>query len=279
MTLRTESAADLRRSSEQAIERPIPGLPLLILGILSLPVFGIGVLVLFGLRLVNPNQSAVIVVFGRYKGTIRRPGLWWVNPFASRLRMSLRVHNFDSQKLKVNDLRGNPIEIAAVVVWRVRDTAQAAFDVEDHESYVRVQSEAAIRTTASKHPYDIAEEGQTSLRGDSDEVNGELALQLRDRLALAGVQVMEVRISHLAYAPEIAGAMLRRQQAEAIIDARTRIVEGAVGMVQMALEHLRERDVVQLDEERKAAMVSNLLVVLCSESATTPVVNAGAPVS
>jgi regulator of protease activity HflC (stomatin/prohibitin superfamily) len=263
------------RSHERVIESPTPGIPMLILGILLLPAFGLGLLLLVGLALVNPNQSKVLVLFGRYKGTIRKHGFWWVNPFTSKKVVSLRVHNFNSETLKVNDLRGNPVEIGAVVVWRVRDTAQAAFDVEDYESYVAVQSESAIRTTASRHPYDAAEEGQTSLRGDSEEVNAELARQLTERLDLAGVEVLEVRISHLAYAPEIAGAMLRRQQAEAIIDARSRIVEGAVSMVQMALEHLKEREVIELDEERKAAMVSNLLVVLCSESEATPVINAG----
>lgn len=263
------------RSRERLIESPMPGLPMLFVGIVLLPVFGLGILVLIGLTLVNPNQSKVVLLFGEYKGTVRKPGLWWFNPFTSRKEVSLRVHNFNSETLKVNDLRGNPIEIAAVVVWRVRDTAQASFDVENYKSYVAVQTESAIRTTASKHPYDAADPGQTSLRGDSDEVNRELLDQLSDRLGLGGVEVLEVRISHLAYAPEIAGAMLRRQQAEAIIDARTRIVEGAVSMVELALEHLKAKQVVELDEERKAAMVSNLLVVLCSEHETTPVVNAG----
>ena len=262
-------------SREFTYERPTPGIPFLLLGILLLPVLGLGVLFLIGLRLVNPNQSCVVLLFGKYRGTIRKQGLWWVNPFTSRKAVSLRVHNFDTKHLKVNDLRGNPVEIGAVVVWRVRDTAQAVFDVENYVSYVEVQSEAAIRTTASKHPYDAAEEGQTSLRGDSEEVNAELKLQLDERLSLAGIEVLEVRISHLAYASEIAGAMLRRQQAEAIIDARTRIVDGAVGMVELALNHLQARNIVDLDDERKAAMVSNLLVVLCSESETTPVINAG----
>ncbi|MEZ6027737.1 MAG: SPFH domain-containing protein [Planctomycetota bacterium] len=304
----------LTRSKEHTFEKPMPGLPMLLLtfvllaGLIAIPAWGsqktpvrdngavvgfaqnlpggviaIGVIVCLlgvifvpiGLTLVNPNQSRVVTLFGRYKGTIRRAGLWWVNPFTVRRKVSLRIHNFNSEKLKVNDLRGNPIEIAAVVVWRVADTAQAAFDVEDYESYVEVQSESAIRTTSAKHPYDAAEEGQTSLRGDSEEVNRELLRELGDRLDLAGVEVLEVRISHLAYAPEIAGAMLRRQQAEAIIDARARIVDGAVGMVKMALDGLQEHDVVHLDDERRAAMVSNLLVVLCSESETTPVVNTG----
>ncbi|MHC5010512.1 MAG: SPFH domain-containing protein [Planctomycetota bacterium] len=289
-------------------ERPagtvLPGIPMLILGIalcltpiwLSVSAIqseqagngsALGHLMLFvanvlaialvfrGLILVNPNQSKVLILFGRYTGTVRKDGFFWVNPFTVRRQVSLRVHNFNSETLKVNDLRGNPVEIGAVVVWRVHDTALAAFQVEDYESYVAVQSEAAIRVLAADHPYDTPQEGQTSLRGNSEDVNSELKDHLTERLSLAGVEVLEVRISHLAYAPEIAGAMLRRQQAEAIIDARTRIVDGAVGMVQMALEHLRERDVIDLDEERKAAMVSNLLVVLCSEHDATPVVNTG----
>ena len=270
-----ESAhATVTRTHEKTYENPTPGIPFLLLGILLCP-FLIGIFILIGLRLVNPNQACVVLLFGKYRGTIRKQGLWWVNPFTSRRSVSLRIHNFDTKHLKVNDLRGNPIEIGAVVVWRVRDTAQAVFDVEDYNSYVEVQSEAAIRTTAAKHPYDAAEAGQTSLRGDSEEVNAELMAQLGERLSLGGIEILEVRISHLAYAPEIAGAMLRRQQAEAIIDARTRIVDGAVSMVELALDHLKEKNVVELDEERKAAMVSNLLVVLCSESETTPVVNAG----
>jgi regulator of protease activity HflC (stomatin/prohibitin superfamily) len=239
-------------------------------------VFGIGVLILRGLVMVEPNQSKVVLLFGRYKGTLRSPGFHWINPFTSRRAISLRVRNFDSAKLKVNDLRGNPIEIGAVVVWRVKDTAQAVFDVEHYESYVAVQTEAAIRTTAAKHPYDAAGPGQVSLRGDSSEVNVELMAQLRERLSHAGVEVIEVRLSHLAYSPEIAGVMLRRQQAEAIIDARQRIVEGAVTMVKMALDNLEEQKVVTLDDSRKAALVSNLLVVLCSENDAQPVVSAGA---
>ena len=251
------------------------GIPMLLLSILLIPVLGLGFLMLRGLVLIEPNTCLVVLLFGKYKGTIRRAGFFWINPFTVRRKVSLRARNFDSAHLKVNDLRGNPVEIGAVVVWRVRDTAQATFDVDNYERYVGLQTESAIRTSASKHPYDSASPGQTSLRGDSDEVNAELKKQLTERLALAGVEVLEVRISHLAYAPEIAGVMLRRQQAEAIIDARTRIVEGAVGMVKHALELLQEHAVVALDEEKKAAMVSNLLVVLCSESETTPVVNAG----
>jgi regulator of protease activity HflC (stomatin/prohibitin superfamily) len=246
-----------------------------VFGLMNLVAVLLTVFLLRGLVLVNPNQSKVVVLFGRYRGTIREHGFWWINPFTARTKVSLRAHNFNSEKLKVNDLRGNPIEIGAVVVWRVQDTAQALFDVEDFESYVAVQSESAVRTLAANHPYDTPEVGQVSLRGSSDAIHAELQRELTDRLSHAGIEVMEVRLAHLAYAPEIAGAMLRRQQAEAIIDARSRIVDGAVGMVQMALDGLRERGVVHLDEERKAAMVSNLLVVLCSENETTPVVNAG----
>src|SRR5688572_18407926 len=243
--------------------------------LVSLPLvffFGLGLLMLKGLVLVEPNESKAVLLFGRYRGTLRQAGFHWINPFANSRSVSLRARNFDSTKLKVNDQRGNPIEIAAVVVWRVKDTAQALFDVEQYESYVTVQTESAIRTTAAKHPYDAAGEGEVSLRGDSSEVNVELMNQLAARLSHAGVEVLEVRLSHLAYAPEIAGVMLRRQQAEAIIDARQRIVEGAVGMVRMALEHLIEQKVVALDDARKAALVSNLLVVLCSESEAQPIV-------
>ena len=257
-----------------AIDDRNPGLgvPLILLGVVG--IFG-SILTFCGLVLVNPNQSRVIVLFGKYIGTLRQDGFFWVNPFSTRRVVSLRAHNFNSDKLKVNDLRGNPIEIGAVVVWRVRDTAQAAFDVEDFESYVQVQTESALRHMASLHPYDSPHDSEVFLRGSSDSVNAELQNELTTRLQRAGIEVLEGRLSHLAYAPEIAGAMLQRQQAEAIIDARTRIVEGAVGMVQMALDQLKKQDVVELDEERKAQMVSNLLVVLCSERGTQPVVNAG----
>ena len=254
------------------------GLPLALPGLLKLFAianFVAAVLVLRGLVIVAPNQSKLVLLFGRYQGTLRRAGFFWINPFADRREVSLRAHNFNSDKLKVNDLRGNPIEIGAVVVWRVRDTAQAAFDVEDFASYVQVQTESALRHLASLHPYDSPHEAEVSLRGSGETVNAELAKELTQRLQMAGIEVLEVRLSHLAYAPEIASAMLQRQQAEAILDARKRIVDGAVGMVQMALEQLRAHDVVQLDEERKAQMVSNLLVVLCSERGTQPVVNAG----
>ncbi|MFY9345461.1 MAG: SPFH domain-containing protein [Planctomycetota bacterium] len=249
------------------------------LGVLLLIAGPLGILAAIltfkGLVIVPPNQSKLVVLFGKYKGTLRQDGFFWVNPFASRREVSLRAHNFNSDKLKVNDQRGNPIEIGAVVVWRVRDTAQAAFDVEDFESYVQVQTESALRHLATQHPYDVAHDDAVSLRGSSDAVNAELQKELTTRLQMAGIEVLEVRLSHLAYAPEIAGAMLQRQQAEAIIDARKRIVDGAVGMVHMALEQLKAHSVVELDEERKAQMVSNLLVVLCSERGTQPVVNTG----
>ncbi|MDP6423574.1 MAG: SPFH domain-containing protein [Planctomycetota bacterium] len=228
-----------------------------------------------GLTLVNPNHAKVLLLFGRYKGTVRRPGFYWVNPFTVRRNVSLRVRNFESSKLKVNDELGNPIEIAAIVVWRVRDTAHAMLDVEDFEDYVTVQSESAVRQLATGHPYDSNEGKETSLRGSTEVVNRELQRELGERLELAGIDVLETRLSHLAYAPEIAGAMLRRQQAEAIISARTRIVDGAVGMVKLALDNLKSEGVIDLDEERRAQMVSNLLVVLCSERDVTPVVNTG----
>ena len=253
------------------------GIPFLILGIvllITLVGIPVGILVLCGLTLVNPNQARVVTLFGIYKGTLREAGFYWINPFSVRRKLSLRAHNFNSEHLKVNDLRGNPIEIGAVVVWRVRDAAQAAFDVEDHMSYVEVQTESALRHRASLHPYDTPSDYETSLRGSSEAINEELQHELERRLARAGIAVLEARLSHLAYAPEIAGAMLQRQQAEAIIDARKRIVDGACGMVEMALEQLDKKSVVELDEERKAQMISNLLVVLCSER-TQPVVNAG----
>lgn len=255
--------------------QPESGVKWLIIGLVTLPIL-VGIPILCGLTLVNPNKSKIVLLFGKYLGTIREPGLYWVNPFTVRKDISLRVNNFNSEKLKVNDLRGNPIEIGTVVVWRVANTAQAAFDVQDYESYVEVQTESALRTTAAKHPYDSATEGQTSLRGDSEDINVELQQELTDRLAMAGIEVLEVRLSHLAYASEIAGAMLRRQQAEAIIDARSRIVEGAVSMVEMALDHLEDGKVIAMDENQKAQMVSNLMIVLCSESETNPVINAGA---
>ncbi len=253
----------------------MPGVLMVLISLALMPVFGIGFLLMKGLVFIEPNESKAVILFGRYVGTLRKAGFHWINPFASCRHVSLRARNFDSTKLKVNDQRGNPIEIGAVVVWRVKDTAQALFDVDQYETYVTVQTESAIRTTAAKHPYDSAGEGEVSLRGDSAEVNTELMAQLAARLSHAGVEVLEVRLSHLAYAPEIAGVMLRRQQAEAIIDARARIVEGAVGMVKLALDKLGEQKVVQLDEHQKAALVSNLLVVLCSENDTQPIVSTG----
>jgi regulator of protease activity HflC (stomatin/prohibitin superfamily) len=228
-----------------------------------------------GFFVVDPNVASVVLLFGRYQGTERRPGLWWTNPFASKRRVSLRVRNFESSKLKVNDRDGNPIEIAAVVVWRVVDTAEAMFQVDNYDNFLHVQSEAALRNLATTHAYDAHVEGELSLRGNTAEVAEDLKKEIQARLEKAGIEIVEARISHLAYAPEIANAMLRRQQANAVIAARTKIVEGAVSMVEMALEELSKRAVVQLDEERKAAMVSNLLVVLCSEHETQPIVNAG----
>ena len=228
-----------------------------------------------GLFMVAPNEGRVLQLFGDYAGTAREPGLRWANPFFTRKRISLRVRNFESSHLKVNDQEGNPIEIAAVVVWRVVDSAEATFEVDDYEHYVRVQSEAALRNAATSYPYDAHQDGVISLRGSTATVAEHLQKEVQARLQKAGVEVIEARISHLAYAPEIAAAMLQRQQAGAIIAARSRIVEGAVGMVEMALEMLSHKAIVQLDEERKAAMVSNLLVVLCGERGAQPIVNTG----
>jgi regulator of protease activity HflC (stomatin/prohibitin superfamily) len=234
----------------------------------------VGALGLAGLFTVAPNEGQVLQLFGAYRGTARQEGLRWANPFLTKKRISLRVRNFESAHLKVNDTDGNPIEIAAIVVWRVVDTAEAVFEVDDYEHYVKVQTESAVRNMATHFPYD-AHDGQLSLRGSTDEVAKRLQGEIQDRLKKAGVQALEARISHLAYAPEIAAAMLRRQQAGAIIAARQRIVEGAVGMVDMALDLLAKSDKVHLDEERKAAMVSNLLVVLCADREVQPVVNTG----
>jgi len=283
-----------------------PGFPpFRLVGVVLFEVFVI--LMLSGLFTLQPNEGRVLILFGSYKGTVRKSGFHWANPFYSRNRgkvpwgvraasekhpgqpsprpgivyrplktvISLRAHNFNSEKLKVNDKRGNPVEIAAVIVWRVDDTAQAAFDVEDYESYVQVQSESAIRSIASLYAYDYGEEHEVTLRGGGDEVSHELKKELEVRLAKAGVVVEEARLTHLAYAPEIAHAMLRRQQAEAVIAARTKIVLGAVSMVDMALRELEDKAVVKLDEERKAAMVSNLLVVLCGTAEASPVINTG----
>jgi regulator of protease activity HflC (stomatin/prohibitin superfamily) len=236
---------------------------------------GLIVFLLRGLFKVQPNQAAVLQLFGKFVGVERHSGLRWANPFYSKQTISLRVRNFESGKLKVNELEGSPIEIAAVVVWKVHDAAEAAFNVDSYENFVHVQTEAAVRQMATSYPYDLQEEHKIALRSHSTEINQHLKEEIEARLQKAGVTVLEARVSHLAYAPEIAQAMLQRQQAAAIIAARTRIVEGAVSMVHMALEQLAEKGVVQLDEERKAAMVSNLLVVLCGERGTQPIVNAG----
>lgn len=279
-----------------------PILPLFIAGLVVIP---LAVLCLIGFFTLQPNEARVLILFGAYRGTVRKSGFHWGNPFYSngragtagqgaegtspgvakvnlaarkssgRNKISLRARNLNGDKLKVNDKRGNPIEIAAVVVWRVRDTAQAVFDVDDYENYVRVQSEAAVRHLASRYAYDHGEEDETTLRGGVDQVSQDLQLELQERLSKAGVVVDEARLTHLAYAPEVAQAMLRRQQAEAVIAARQKIVHGAVSMVDMALKELAEKHVVQLDDERKAAMVSNLMVVLCGESEVHPVVNTG----
>ncbi len=277
--------------------RSLPGIPILLVLILALLgaawlfFTGIGgpdlgsilgavvvtvpaVFCLVGLYMVEPNQSAVLSLFGKYVGTVKDNGLRWNNPFYTKRKVSLRVRNFESGKLKVNELEGSPIEIAAVIVWKVVDSAEAVFNVDDYESFVTIQSEAALRAMATSYPYDSHEE-QVSLRSHPVEISEHLKQQLDERLTTAGVDVIDARISHLAYAPEIAGAMLQRQQANAVIAARTRIVAGAVGMVEMALEELQKNNIVQLDEERKAAMVSNLLVVLCSDRATQPIVNTG----
>ncbi len=230
---------------------------------------------LFGLIVVSPNEAKVLLLFGEYRGTVKKDGWYWVNPFFTKTRISLRVRNFETERLKVNDLDGNPIEIGAVVVWKVVDTAEASFEVDDYSHYVHVQSESALRNLATHYPYDTHEDAMISLRGSTDAVAAKLREEIQSRLNRAGVEVIEARISHLAYAQEIAQAMLQRQQAGAIIAARQKIVEGAVGMVEMALEMLGRKKIVELDEERKATMVSNLLVVLCSDRATQPVVNTG----
>lgn len=243
-----------------------------------LPGMGLGVVVLFatfGLYMVEPNQAAVLSLFGKYVGTVKDNGLRWNNPFYAKKKVSQRVRNFESGKLKVNELDGSPIEIAAVIVWQVVDSAEAVYNVDDYESFVHIQSESALRAMATSYPYDQHEEGQLALRSHAAEISQHLQDELAERLADAGVRVIDARISHLAYAPEIAQAMLQRQQANAIIAARTRIVAGAVGMVEMALAELQKNGVVHLDEERKAQMVSNLLVVLCGERSTQPIVNAG----
>ena len=235
----------------------------------------IGSLVATSLVIVQPGHTKVVRFFGSYVGTVRRTGLWWILPLADRRSLSIRVRNFETNHLKVNDADGNPVEIAAIVVWQVADTARAVYAVDDYDNFVRVQAESALRHVATTHPYDDPAGEGTSLRGSVDVVAAELAREVAQRVAIAGVEIVEVRISHLAYAPEIAQAMLRRQQANAVVAARSRIVEGSVGMVEMALARLDEHGIVELDEERKAAMVSNLLVVLCADQPASPVVNAG----
>lgn len=250
-----------------ALKHPFP-IATLILGVFLLPGFFIN----------YPNQSVVLILFGNYKGTVKANGFYWVNPFMIKNKISLRANNFDNNPIKVNDLLGNPIMIGAVVVWRVRDTYKAAFEVNDYREFVGIQSEAALRKMAGTYPYDDFEDedhGEFTLREGGAEVNEKLEEALAKRLDIAGIEVLEARISHLAYAQEIAGAMLQRQQATAIVAARKKIVEGAVGMVEMALEELKKNNIIELDEEKKAAMVSNLMVVLCSDKNATPVVNAG----
>jgi len=256
-------------NEQWVMDNPIPMAILILLYALHFVLYG-------GFTAVAPNDARAIVLVGRYKGTIKAQGFWWVNPFAyPRRRISIKVRNFESARLKVNDRDGNPIEIAAVVVWRVIETAEALFEVDDYEQFLKVQTEAAIRNVATSFPYDSHVEGEISLRGNPHEIGEKVIAEIQGRLEKAGIEVMDARLSHLAYAPEIANAMLRRQQANAIIAARTRIVEGAVSMVQMALDELSQKQIVKLDEERKAAMVSNLLVVLCSDHEAQPVVNAG----
>ena len=235
----------------------------------------IGSLVASSLVMVQPGHTKVVRFFGSYLGTVRRTGLWWIVPLADRRSLSIRVRNFETNHLKVNDADGNPVEIAAIVVWQVADTSRAAYAVDDYVNFVEVQAESALRHVATTHPYDDPAGEGTSLRGSVDVVAAELAQEVAQRVTIAGVEIVEVRISHLAYSPEIAQAMLRRQQANAVVAARSRIVEGSVGMVEMALARLDEHGIVELDEERKAAMVSNLLVVLCADQPASPVVNAG----
>jgi regulator of protease activity HflC (stomatin/prohibitin superfamily) len=289
----TQSLARSPQVFHERSARYIAGLPMLCLGVLI--VLGIvalimhggvahsvlavlvlaGLLVVRGLIAVGPGQARVVQLFGRYTGTVRMPGLQWVNPFTTRRMLSTRIRNHETPVLKVNDADGNPIEIAAVVVWQVRDTARAVFDVDDFTAFVAIQAETAVRHIGMSYPYDARQTGQISLRQNAEDITRELSAEIAERVAPAGVGVVESRLTRLSYAPEIAQAMLRRQQAEAVVAARQRIVEGAVGMVRLALSRLEEEAVVDLDEERKAAMVSNLLAVLCSEQATQPVINTG----
>jgi len=290
---------DYQASIKERVRSPAPGLLSLILllgglaaclicfiagaatrqgALIAIAIVG-GIFILFmlgGIFIVNPNEAKVLVLFGKYAGTVREPGMYWANPFFKRTNVSLRIRNFESTRLKVNDHDGNPIEIASIIVWKVVDSAEATFEVEDYNDYVRVQSESAVRILATLHPYDAHQEGQLSLRGNINEVAEQLKREIQERVTKAGVEVLEARISHLAYSPEIAAAMLRRQQASAIIAARQKIVEGAVSMVEMALHQLTDRKIVEMDEARKATMVSNLMVVLCSEHNAQPVLNMGA---
>jgi regulator of protease activity HflC (stomatin/prohibitin superfamily) len=243
--------------------------------VVGIVVLVVAVLVLSGLTPVVPGEARVVQLFGKYRGTVRDPGLQWVNPFTRRIKVSTRIRNLETAQAKVNDADGNPIEIAAVVVWQVQDTAKATYAVDDYTKFVAIQAETGVRHIASSYPYTSQREGQLSLRENAEEITGQLSAELADRVQSAGVAIIESRLSRLSYAPEIAQAMLRQQQASAVVGARQKIVEGAVGMVQMALQRLEDQNVVDLDEERKAAMVSNLLVVLCSEQATQPIVNTG----
>ena len=250
------------------------------LGAIILPFVALGVLsflmILIGFFMVQPNQAVVITLFGEYRGTVRKEGLQWVWPWMGKNKISVRTHNIHSEKVKINDLRGNPIEVACNVVWRVKDTAQAVFDVDDYQEFANIQIEAGLRTVGARHPYDdMSDEDETTLRGSAEIVNGELREELNERLAVAGIIVDEAGLTHLAYAPEIAGAMLRRQQADAVIAARKKVVIGAVSMVEDALDKLSKDEIVELDAERRAAMVSNLMVVLCGDREAQPVVNAG----
>ena len=243
---------------------------------LAMVVLGIGVFMFRGFFFLNPNSSMVMTLFGDYQGTVKDNGFYWVNPLLSRRHISLRARNFDSEKIKVNDKVGNPIQIGVILVWRVEDTFKAAFDVDNYENFVKVQSDSAVRKLAGQYAYDnFDNDTEVTLRSGHDEVNSALEENLSKRLEIAGISVIEARIGYLAYAPEIASAMLRRQQAAAVVSARFKIVEGAVSMVQMALDHLAKQNIIELDEERKAAMVSNLMVVLCSDKDATPVVNTG----
>lgn len=247
---------------------------MLIPGIIGIVLF---IFLIPGFLIIAPNESAVLVLFGAYKGTAKANGFWWVNPFLTKEKISLRARNIDSDPIKVNDKIGNPIMIGVVVVWKVSDTYKAAFEVDNYEQFVNIQSEAAIRKLAGYYPYDNFEDedAEITLRGGGEEVNELLEKELTERLSIAGIEIMEARINYLAYASEIAGAMLRRQQATAIVAARTKVVEGAVGMVKLALDELKDKDIIELDDERKASMVSNLMVVLCSDEAAQPVLNAG----